>query len=213
MSPQLDRTTIDPVQADTNIMPKTVDEPQKLDLEAGGQDESLGKLSPTDPRSFPDGGLEAWLSVSGAFCCLFCSFGWINGDYYARHSTCLRTVADQSQPLVYTRDWAYHQLVADWPFAGVFQTYYEEVPLSHFSASTVSWIPSLEVFFMFLGVCNDCLSASHHLLTDRRGRSGWVIFGANSSVLSCSSGHSVYFGSQPFHSYDILTILIADSSL
>ncbi len=34
--------------------------------------------SMTDPSSFPDGGLEAWLVVVGAFCCLFCSFGWIN---------------------------------------------------------------------------------------------------------------------------------------
>lgn len=33
-----------------------------------------------DPDSFPDGGWEAWLAVSGAFCCLFCSFGWINRD-------------------------------------------------------------------------------------------------------------------------------------
>ena len=31
-----------------------------------------------DPGAFPDGGLEAWLVVSGAFCCMFCSFGWIN---------------------------------------------------------------------------------------------------------------------------------------
>lgn len=33
---------------------------------------------PMDPRSFPDGGWEAWLVVSGGFACLFCSFGWIN---------------------------------------------------------------------------------------------------------------------------------------
>jgi hypothetical protein len=26
----------------------------------------------------PDGGLAAWLMVSGAWCVLFCSFGWIN---------------------------------------------------------------------------------------------------------------------------------------
>lgn len=45
---------------------------------------------PMDPRSFPDGGLEAWLVVSGAFACLFCSFGWINAigifqTYYETH--------------------------------------------------------------------------------------------------------------------------------
>ena len=26
-----------------------------------------------DSGAFPDGGWEAWLAVSGAFCCLFCS--------------------------------------------------------------------------------------------------------------------------------------------
>jgi hypothetical protein len=29
----------------------------------------------THPSSFPDGGLEAWLCVLGAFCALFVSFG------------------------------------------------------------------------------------------------------------------------------------------
>jgi hypothetical protein len=32
-------------------------------------------ISVHDPRSFPDGGLQAWLCVFGGFCCLFCSFG------------------------------------------------------------------------------------------------------------------------------------------
>ncbi|KAF8250049.1 MFS general substrate transporter [Wilcoxina mikolae CBS 423.85] len=35
-------------------------------------------VSQHNPRAFPDGGLKAWLCVFGAFCCLFCSFGWIN---------------------------------------------------------------------------------------------------------------------------------------
>ena len=30
----------------------------------------------------PDGGLAAWLMVFGAWCALFCSFGWLN-------STCI----------------------------------------------------------------------------------------------------------------------------
>jgi len=28
----------------------------------------------------PEGGLEAWLVVLGAWCCSFCSFGWINSE-------------------------------------------------------------------------------------------------------------------------------------
>ncbi|KAF2083780.1 putative monocarboxylate permease [Saccharata proteae CBS 121410] len=43
-----------------------------------------------DPKSFPDGGSHAWLVVLGGFCCLFCSFGWINAigvfqAYYETH--------------------------------------------------------------------------------------------------------------------------------
>jgi hypothetical protein len=33
---------------------------------------------PLDPGLPPDGGMEAWMSVLGAFCGLFVSFGWIN---------------------------------------------------------------------------------------------------------------------------------------
>jgi hypothetical protein len=31
-----------------------------------------------NPDDFPDGGIEAWLVVLGAFCTIFASFGWIN---------------------------------------------------------------------------------------------------------------------------------------
>jgi MFS family permease len=63
---------------------------------------------------FPDGGLQANLALLGGWCCLFCSFGWIN---------CI----------------------------GIFQDYYQLNTLSQYSSSTVSWIPSMEVFVMFLG--------------------------------------------------------------
>ncbi|KAL2845476.1 MFS general substrate transporter [Aspergillus pseudoustus] len=33
---------------------------------------------PPDPSEFPDGGLKAWSVVVGGWCCLFCSYGWIN---------------------------------------------------------------------------------------------------------------------------------------
>ncbi|KAF2797761.1 MFS general substrate transporter [Melanomma pulvis-pyrius CBS 109.77] len=64
------------------------------------------------PSQFPDGGRDAMLALLGAFCCLFCSFGWIN---------CI----------------------------GVFQNYYQSHQLSNYSPSTVSWIPSCEIFVMF----------------------------------------------------------------
>lgn len=31
-----------------------------------------------DPKSFPDGGAKAWLTIAGSSACLFVSFGWIN---------------------------------------------------------------------------------------------------------------------------------------
>ena len=35
-------------------------------------------ITPWHPSQFPDGGRNAYLALTGAFCCLFCSFGWIN---------------------------------------------------------------------------------------------------------------------------------------
>ena len=42
-----------------------------------------------DPNAFPDGGLQAWLVVLGAFCTVFASFGWINciGIFQAYYET------------------------------------------------------------------------------------------------------------------------------
>ena len=122
-------------QTEANILPQTADEPQNVDLEKAQQEEKPKAPAGFDPSSFPDGGLEAWLAVSGAFCCLFCSFGWINGNTIT--SLHVRMAADR---LCYTA-------------LGVFQAYYEMGPLSNYSASTIAWIPALEVFMMFLGVC------------------------------------------------------------
>ncbi|KAK2591729.1 hypothetical protein QQS21_010583 [Conoideocrella luteorostrata] len=60
----------------------------------------------------PDGGTTAWLVVLGAWCCSFCSPGWINS-------------------------------------MGTFQEYYELGPLHDYSSSTIAWIPSLQLFFLF----------------------------------------------------------------
>ncbi|KAM3539431.1 hypothetical protein ARSEF1564_007648, partial [Beauveria bassiana] len=63
----------------------------------------------------PDGGLQAWLVVLGAWCASFCSYGWINS-------------------------------------VGIFQQYYAQGPLKNYSASQISWIPALQIFFMsFMG--------------------------------------------------------------
>ncbi|MCJ1282845.1 hypothetical protein MMC26_002171 [Xylographa opegraphella] len=79
----------DDVQSHTeaNIMPETETQLDHPDEEKGNLEKSTTVISAMDPRSFPDGGLQAWLVVLGGFCCLFCSFGWINcigvfQDYY-----------------------------------------------------------------------------------------------------------------------------------
>ncbi|KAJ4374017.1 hypothetical protein N0V83_002756 [Neocucurbitaria cava] len=35
-------------------------------------------VNPFHPSQFPDGGKDAYLCLLGGFCCLFCSFGWLN---------------------------------------------------------------------------------------------------------------------------------------
>ena len=122
-------------KTEANVLPQTAAEPQDVDLERSQPDGKLkGPSGGFDPSSFPDGGLEAWLAVSGAFCCLFCSFGWINGN-----TTSCRT-------LEYSLTGLYLAAI------GAFQTYYEKGPLSTYPASTIAWILALEVAMMFLGV-------------------------------------------------------------
>ena len=43
-----------------------------------------------DPKAFPEGGTQAWLTVAGSSACLFVSFGWVNcvgvfQEYYQTH--------------------------------------------------------------------------------------------------------------------------------
>ena len=66
-------------KTEANIMPDTAQGTADRDLERGqSQTKAAAQPPGSDPGAFPDGGLQAWLVVSGAFCCLFCSFGWIN---------------------------------------------------------------------------------------------------------------------------------------
>lgn len=89
-----------------------------------------------DPRQNPDGGTKAWLCALGGFCTLFCSFGWINCE--------LSPLREQTTALL--------RYVLMFKFdlgIGVFQEYYQQGPLSSYAPSTVAWIASLEIFFMF----------------------------------------------------------------
>ncbi|KAI9830253.1 MAG: hypothetical protein M1819_005780 [Sarea resinae] len=68
-------------------MPETAEDPEEVEKDL---EKAAAPPHPMHPSAFPDGGLEAWLVVMGAFCCLFCSFGWINcigvfQEYYQTH--------------------------------------------------------------------------------------------------------------------------------
>ena len=80
----------------------------------------------------PDGGAAAWLVVLGAWCCSFSSPGWINSMNFASTVAFLRANHDALPPGV-----------------GAFQQYYETGPLKGYSSSTIAWIPSLQIFFLF----------------------------------------------------------------
>ncbi|KAI5457843.1 major facilitator superfamily domain-containing protein [Mariannaea sp. PMI_226] len=67
---------------------------KETDITDSTCESKLEEASPepkVDPlQDFPDGGLQAWLTVLGAFCGLFSSFGWINcvgvfQSYYQTH--------------------------------------------------------------------------------------------------------------------------------
>jgi hypothetical protein len=41
--------------------------------------------SDEEPVGQLDQGLRAWTVVIGAWCCLFCAFGWVNGEIPVSH--------------------------------------------------------------------------------------------------------------------------------
>ena len=103
-------------KTDAHILPEAEDESPVADLDKEELEAQPVKPNPMDPASFPDGGFQAWLAVSGAFCCLFCSFGWINGEY-CRRSPPSRSMTYWScfpKPLAFskrnTRSMSYHPI-------------------------------------------------------------------------------------------------------
>jgi hypothetical protein len=99
-------------------------------------DHASGSPGPPPPGPPPDGGFQAWMTVLGAFCGLFVSFGWINCKYIISVNN-HRDVDEKERPTYISTG------------IGVFQAYYERNQLSHLSPSAVAWIPSLETFVMF----------------------------------------------------------------
>lgn len=128
----------------TDIEQPATDEKQAEQLQPSPVPEAV---NPWHPSQFPDGGKDAWLCLLGGFCCLICSFGWLN---------CL----------------------------GVFQNYYQMHQLSEYSPSTIAWIPSLEIFVMFLP------GPIVGWVNDNHGPKYLLIFGTFFHVLGLSTYYS-----------------------
>lgn len=67
---------------EASILPQMGSAPEEFS-DRDVEKEAASEIKPTspkpfDPRDNPDGGWEAWSVVLGGYCCLFCSFGWIN---------------------------------------------------------------------------------------------------------------------------------------
>lgn len=98
----------------------------------------------------PDGGTRAWLALLSSWCMLFCTFGFINCTSIMARVLCI--CSNRS-----------HIACANMPVflgIGTFQGYYQEVYLREYSASTVSWIPSLQIFIAYITVSCRVLSSN-----------------------------------------------------
>lgn len=103
----------------------------------------------------PNGGLRAWLVVVGAWCTSFCSFGWINSTLTLNQSA--SSNKGNLKLILYKG-------------VGAFQDYYQASLLKEYSPSTISWIPSLQIFFMM------ALGPVIGLIYDKYGPR-WLIIG------------------------------------
>lgn len=70
---------------DADSAQNQLDSEKKEDLENAAKEAPVpATFGPMHPSQFPDGGVEAWLVVFGAFIGLIVSFGWINCKYHRR---------------------------------------------------------------------------------------------------------------------------------
>jgi hypothetical protein len=93
----------------------------------------LEKNIDLESQVIPDGGIRAWFVVFGAWCGLFCSLGWLNSEF---------------RPSSRASNFNNGHFLG----IGTFQSYYQTTLLKGLPASTISWIPSLEIFFTFVMV-------------------------------------------------------------
>lgn len=92
----------------------------------------------TEPDELVDRGARAWTVVLGAWCCLFCGFGWVNGEFpsvalppFARFEHADNLMQSLLRPVSHR------------------QEYYQNHQLRSYSSSSIAWILSLEPFVLF----------------------------------------------------------------
>jgi hypothetical protein len=108
------------------------DLPLESDLEASMEGNSVKEIPnpPNQAPDFPEGGLRGWSVAIGCSGVLFSTFGYVNAFGYALY---LHLVS------LYLTEFS------------VMQEYYQTHMLRHETPSAISWIGSLQTFFLFAG--------------------------------------------------------------
>lgn len=96
--------------------------------EGSGDEKPAAQLPPH--MVFPEGGARAWGVALGTAGVLFCTFGYANAFGYDRHLFAFGSFLTASS---------------------VYQEYYQTNQLRYESPSTISWLGSIQIFFLFGG--------------------------------------------------------------
>ncbi|KAL3450935.1 major facilitator superfamily domain-containing protein [Aspergillus insuetus] len=123
---------------------------EKLEIKTHSREASVPNGSPPDGP--PDGGLRAWLTVVGAFCGMFVSFGWISCigvfiDYYKTHQ--LRDT--DTSTITWITSLEYFLMFFGGPFVGVL-----------FDNFGPRWILFVGSFFHIFGLMMTSISSEYY---------------------------------------------------
>ncbi|KAL3491564.1 major facilitator superfamily domain-containing protein [Aspergillus germanicus] len=123
---------------------------EKLEIKTHSREASVPNGPPPDGP--PDGGLRAWLTVVGAFCGMFVSFGWISCigvfiDYYKTHQ--LRDL--DTSTITWITSLEYFLMFFGGPFVGVL-----------FDNFGPRWILLVGSFFHIFGLMMTSISSEYY---------------------------------------------------
>lgn len=159
------------------------DEEEREEMEK--QRDMVRQMDVPDVGPAPEGGLEAWLCVAGAWLILFTQVSDLK-PYWMKLT--LRSLEWVSPMVV-----ASTCLTIPVTSFGQFESYYLDNQLSSYPKQTVSWIGSLQTFFTFVG----SLPAGRYF--DAHGARHLMIFGTSLSIVSliCLACESAFWRSNP----------------